>query len=124
MRSYNLLPGTGKNLELKQQQLFRQETKADEDFMISMLINSVYYFIDCVYIIRLKDKFRLVALQRCTVLWDKCYPTERGCKIAFQKIFKDKAWSEEVTADWSHFYDPDQSWLAKKQSRLETGNMS
>ena len=116
--------GTEKNPELKQQQPVRQETKADEDFMISMLINSIYYFIDCVYIIQLKDKYRLVVLQRCTVLLDKYYPTERGCKIAFQKLFKDKAWSEEITANWSHFYDPDQQWLAEKQSRLETGNMA
>ena len=118
MRSYNLLLGTEKKLELKQQPI-RQETKADEDFMISRLINSIYYFIDCVYIIQLKDKYRLVALHHRTVLCDKYYPTGRGCKIAFQKLFKDKAWKEEVKPDWTNFYDPDHKWLAKKQSRLE-----
>ena len=122
MRSYNQLLGSEKNLELKKQQPFRQETKAGEDFMISMLVNAILYFIDCVYIIQLKDKYRLVVLQRCTVLLDKCYPTERGCKIAFQRLFKDKAWNEEIKPQWSHFYDPDKRWLAKKQKRLETRN--
>jgi len=122
MRSYNLLLGTEKNLELKQQQPIRQETNADKDFKISRLINSVFYFIDCVYIIKLSNNYRLVALHQQHVLCDKYYPTERGCKIAFQKMFKDKAWSEEVTADWSNFYDPDKRWLAKKQKRLETRN--
>jgi hypothetical protein len=124
MRSYNLLLGTGKNLELKQQQPFRQETKAGEDFMISMLVNAVYYFIDCVYILRSKGKHRLVVLHQNTVLHDKYYPSDGECKIAFQKLFKDKAFNEEIQPDWSHFYDPDKRWLAKKQSRLETGNMA
>jgi len=122
MRSYNLLLGTGKNLELKQQKTIRQETNTDKDFLISRLVNSVFYFIDCVYIIKLSNNYRLVALHQQHVLCDKYYSTERGCKIAFQKMFKDKAWSEEVTADWSHFYDPDKKWLSKKQKRLGTRN--
>jgi hypothetical protein len=49
------------------------------------------------------------------------YPTERGCKIAFGKIFKDRAWDERVTPLWSHFYDPDKEWFEEKQRRLENG---
>ncbi len=124
MRSYNQLLGSEKNLELKQQQPIRQETKADKDFKISRLVNSILYFIDCVYILRSKGKHRLVVLHQNTVLHDKYYPSDGECKIAFQRLFKDKAWSEDITADWSHFYDPDKQWLAKKQSRPETGNMA
>jgi len=121
MRSYNLLLGTEKKLELKLQPI-RQETNAAEDFMISMLINSVYYFIDCVYILRSTGKYRLVALHQSTVLHDQYYPSDDECKIAFEKLFKEKAWKEEIQPDWSHFYDPDKKWLAKKQKRLETRN--
>jgi hypothetical protein len=85
-----------------------------------MLINSVYYFSDCVFILQAKDKFRLVALQQGMVLFDKYYNTIRGCRIAFDKMFKDKAWSEEIKAEWSHFYDPDKGWLEKKCSYLES----
>jgi hypothetical protein len=96
------------------------ELNPGEKTMISSLINSIYYFIDFVYILRSKDKYRLVALQHRRVLFDKYYPTVKGSRIAFQKLFKDKAWSEEVKAEWSHFYVPDKHWLGKKQSRLET----
>jgi len=124
MGQYNPNPGPGINPEQKQQQTIRQETNTEENIMISMLINSIHYFIDCVFILQLKNKYRLLVLQQSRVLFDKEYPTEIGCRIAFGKLFKDKAWSEETNAEWSHFYDPDEDWLEEKQSRLETGNMS
>jgi len=121
MRSYNQLLGSEKNLELKQQPI-RQETNTDKDFKISLLVNSILYFIDCVYILRSKGKHRLIVLHQNTVLHDQYYSSDAECKNAFEKLFQDKAWSEEITADWSHFYDPDKNWLAKKQKRLETRN--
>ena len=111
MGQYNPPPGTEINPEPKQQ----QEIKP----MVSRLINSMYYFIDCVYILKSKNKYRLVALQHNRVLMDKYYHTVRGCRIAFEKLFKDKAWDENVKANWSGFYDPDKEWLEEKQNHLE-----
>jgi hypothetical protein len=107
MGQYNPNPGPEINPEQEQQQIIRQEINTEEKAMISRLINSILYYIECVFILRSRGKFRLVALQHRRVLIDKYYPTERGCRIAFQKMFKDKAWSEEEKADWSPFYDPD-----------------
>jgi hypothetical protein len=87
--------------------------------MISMLINSVHYFINFVFILQSNDKFRLVALHHGKVLCDKCYNTARGCRIAFDKMYKDNALAEEIKAKWSHFYYPDKRWLGKKQRYLE-----
>ena len=118
MGSLNPYPGTGINPEQKKQQTIRHELNSEEKPVISRLINSVYFFIDCVYILQSKDKFRLVALHHGRVLWDKYYSTPRNCRIAFDKLFKDKAWNEEIKAEWSHFYDPDIRWLEEKQSHL------
>jgi hypothetical protein len=81
---------------------------------ISLLVNSAYYFIECVFILRLRDHFRLVALHHGTVLTDACYRTLKGARIAFAKKYKKKAWKEEVKAEWSVFYDPDNRWLEEK----------
>ena len=115
MGSFNSFPGTEINPELKRQ----QEINSAEKPVVSRLINSVYYFIDCVYILKSENKYRLVALHYGRVLCDKYYPTIRGCRIAFEKLFKDKAWDETVKANWSGFYDPDKEWLDENQSCLE-----
>ena len=86
----------------------------NDETTISMLINSIYYFIECVFIQRAQNKYRLVVLQHSRVLLDQCYPSEKGCHIAFGRIFKDKAWDETIKAEWSHFYDPDKKWLQEK----------
>jgi hypothetical protein len=116
MGSFNSYPGTEINPELKQQ----QEINTSEKPVVSRLINSVYYFIDCVYILKSENKYRLVALHYGRVLCDKYYHTVRGCRIAFDKLFKDKAWDEKIKPQWSHFYDPDIEWLEEKQNHLES----
>jgi hypothetical protein len=98
---------TGEN----QQQTGIQEKKPTT---ISMLINSVYYFIECVFILDFHDHYRLVALHGGKVLIDANYETIRGARIAFSKLYGDKAWSKEVKAKWSRFYDPDACWLEEK----------
>ena len=120
MGQYKPDPGAGINPELKQQQTIKQEPGTEEKIMISILINSVHYFIQYVFILQTKNKYRLVALHDNRVLIDKYYHTEKGCRIAFQKLFKDKAWSEDIKAQWSHFYDPDKHWMDKKCKYLES----
>ena len=93
--------------------------EAQNDTTISMLINSIYYFIECVFILRAQNKYRLVVLQHSRVLLDQDYPSERGCRIAFTRLFKEKAWDETIKAEWSHFYDPDKEWLQEKCRPLE-----
>ena len=88
--------------------------EVNEETTISTLINSIHYFIEFAAILRLKEKYRLVVLQHSRVLLDQYYPTEKGCHIAFGKIFKDKAWDETIKPQWSHFYDPDKKWLQEK----------
>jgi hypothetical protein len=106
MGSYNTYPGS------------------EEKPVISILSNSIHYFIECVYIIKSKCKYRLVVLHNNRVLCDQYYSTLRGCRIAFDKMFRGKAWTKKVKADWSHFYDPDKRWLAEKLSHLENRNMA
>jgi transcriptional regulator with XRE-family HTH domain len=91
-----------------------------EILMISRLINSIHYLIDCVFIGVLKNKFRLVVLQHQEVLYDQYFSSFEKCQMAFDKIFIYKAWSEKTKANWSHLYPPDQDWLAEKQSYLES----
>ena len=119
MGSFNPNQGPEINPELNQQQIIRQELNPGEKLLISYLFNSVYYFIQDVFILKIKDQYRLVALHNNRVLIDRYYHTDRGCRIAFQKYFKDKAWSDEVKANWSDFYDPDKEWLKEKCKNLK-----
>jgi len=120
MGSFNSYTEPEINPELKQQQEIRQKINTGEKPVISRLINSVYYFIECVYILEVKSKYRLVALHKGRILCDMYCSTSNDCKIAFDKLFKDKAWREEIKAEWTSFYDPDKRWLDEKQSHLET----
>ncbi len=79
---------------------------------ISLLINSAYYFIECVYISRFNDGFRLIVLHQGTVLMDAIYKTVRGARIAFSRLYKNRSWKEEVKAEWSDFYLPEMCWIA------------
>lgn len=96
--------------ETQEQTAIRQE----HPMTISMLINSVYFFIECVFILDFHDHYRLVALHKGKVLIDASYKTLKGARIAFAKLYGEKAWSEEIKAQWSHFYDPDTRWLEEK----------
>ena len=104
---------------MRQQQTSQQAPNPVTETTISILINSIYYFIDCVFILRSQNKYRLVVLQHSRVLLDQDYHSERGCRIAFARLFKEKAWDETIKAEWSHFYDPDKEWLQEKCRPLE-----
>jgi hypothetical protein len=69
-----------------------------------LLINPAYYFLECVYILFKKGYYRLIVLHNGRVLTYRNYRTLRGAKIAFQKIYKHKAWKEGVKANWTHPY--------------------
>ncbi len=118
-----LVKGTGEPILKEDGRQMTDDREKLEILMISRLINSIHYLIDCVFIGVLKNKFRLVVLQHQEVLYDQYFSSFEKCQMAFDKIFIYKAWSEKTKANWSHFYPPDQDWLEEKQSYLESENM-
>jgi len=75
---------------------------------ISLLINSIYFFIETVFILETADGYRLLAIHRNNVLRDETYKTARGAKIAYLKFFAYKAWEEGVKPQWTPFYPPEE----------------
>ncbi len=85
-----------------------------EKIYISNCINSVYYFLQCVLIVKKNDCYCLFVRHNGNVLVNKDYETLKGAKIAFHKLFNKKAWKTDIKAKWSHFYDPESQWLEEK----------
>ncbi len=94
------------------------EETENADHTIITLVNSVYYFLECVYILYRQGGYQLVVLHNNRVLTYKNYQTLRGAKIAFQKMYNKKAWKNNVKADWSHSYPADSHWLGQKDKML------
>lgn len=85
-------------------------TSTQDKVEISRLINSIYYFIEYVFILKKGSGYRLFALHDRRVLIDKTYQTMRGAKIAFGKSYP----NEGIKAEWSELYQPDHQWLEHK----------
>jgi len=85
-----------------------------EEKKIALLENSIYYFLDSVFIQEKPEGYRLVVSHQKRVLADQHYPTIRGAKIAFTKLFSENAWQEGIQAFWSPFYSPDNQWLSDR----------
>lgn len=88
---------------------------------VAVLLNSVYYFLQHVFIIIGEDGYRLVVLHNNRILTDSHYDTMRGAKIAFYKMYNRKAWKMGIRANWSRSYNPDRNWLEEKHRMLQTG---
>lgn len=93
--------------------------KEQEEVRVSMLVNSIYYFLEFAFILDHGDHFRLVVLHRRRLLVHDSYQTARGARIAFSKIFRNKAWRKETRAEWSHFYSPEALWLKDKMEAVK-----
>lgn len=89
---------------------------------ISLLINSIHYFVECVFILENYDHYRLVVIHGGKVQMDARYDTLRGARISFSKLYRNKAWQDGTKPQWSHFYDPDVQWLNEKTKDIETLN--
>ena len=103
-------PGAGVQLNVDLQQT---ETKGDP-IKVSLLINSVYFFIESVLILETAEGYRLLAIHQGRLITDETYKTSKGAKIAFLKFFGYKAWDEGVKPQWTPFYPPEQPWLDEK----------
>lgn len=90
------------------------QQQREEPIKVSMLINSIFYFLESVFIMTVEDGFRLVVIHHGYLLTDETYKTPKGAKIAFLKFWSYKAWEENVKPQWSHFYPPETKWLDKK----------
>ncbi len=88
--------------------------QAVEPLEVSVLLNSVLYFIESVMVVRHHGRYRLLAIHRGQVMADSTYDSSKGAKIAFLRIFGYKAWNESLTPDWTAFYSPDQKWIKKR----------
>jgi len=81
---------------------------------VSLLINSVYFFIESVLILQTAEGYRLLAIHQGRLIADETYKTSKGAKIAFLKFFGYKAWDDGVKPQWTPFYPPEQPWLDEK----------
>ena len=108
----------GPNLE----PLHEVELQTQEDKSISRLSNSIYFYLECVYILKSNDKYRLIAMHHCRVRVDQYYDTVRDCKIAFSKFFQEKPWEKGIKAVWTDFYNPDDGWLEERMETEITNN--
>lgn len=89
---------------------------------VSLLENSIYYFLECVFIEQKENTYRLVVTHQKHVLTDLSYQTIRGARIAFTKLYRNKAWKEGIKPMWSPFYQPDNVWWKKKNGEPQTVN--
>jgi hypothetical protein len=81
---------------------------------VTVLENSIYYFLECVFIIIEDDRYRLVVAHQKQLLLNCVYNTLRGAKIAFSRMYLAKAWREDIKAEWTHPYPPELKWLKQK----------
>jgi hypothetical protein len=63
-----------------------------------------------------EDFFRILAIHKKTVLFNRIYRTLRGARISFMKQFQKMAWSDKVVAEWTDLYPPDRDWIEKMLS--------
>jgi hypothetical protein len=82
---------------------------------IAILENAIFYFLNRVIIIKdeKSDQYRLIVISKDQIIVDRLYDTPRGAKIAFARMFLNRAWSNEVRSSWSHYYRPYNKWLNK-----------
>jgi hypothetical protein len=103
-------------IKAKETKSLTGQGKSQKKIYISNLINSFLYSLPCAFIMAVNGKYRLMALKNNKVVADKLYNTIKGARSAFQKLFKEHSWRENVTPEWSHFYDPEKEWLDEKLS--------
>ncbi len=93
----------------------------DVESKISILISSIYYFLDFVFIIAEGGGFRLVVMHNKKLLTYRTYKTVKAARIAFFKLYGAKAWKEGLKPYWSVFYHPAAKWLAERREIIDKG---
>lgn len=78
---------------------------------ISLLVNSIYYFVETVIIVTEKKGYRLLVLHRGFLLTDEIHETVDEAKRRFLDLYGLRALRHNTKASWSYFYPPDPVWL-------------
>jgi hypothetical protein len=113
-----------KNQNISEQHLnqFEEIKKAcgeiDRQIKISILLNAIHYFLDCVFIIHSYRRYRLLVLNSDNIIVDQHYTSLKGAKIAFHQIYRSQACIKGTKAVWDE-YIPEQWWIKKKMKILE-----
>jgi hypothetical protein len=89
---------------------------------ISLLVNSPYYYMGCVFIVEMENQCRLVAIHNNRLMIDQCFPTMRGAKISFARLFRSNSWQKTMKPNWSNLYQPDIDWLSDKWEIIENSD--
>lgn len=106
------------NESMQERQKMMIRTKKDMK-AISVLVNSVKYFLEHAFIIDYDDYYRLLVIHRWKLLTDRCYKTLKGARVAFIKMYSSRSWKDEDIPEWSHFYNPGIEYLNFKTARVE-----
>jgi hypothetical protein len=88
---------------------------------ISILISSIYYFLDFVFIITEGGCFRLVVIHNKKLLTNRAYKSVKAARAAFTRLYDEKAWKEDIKPNWSVFYRPDAKWLNERREVMNKG---
>jgi hypothetical protein len=96
---------------------FNPYPRNKEEKLISRMINSVFYFLKFVFILKEGDHYRLVVIQDRDKIIDKNYQTLKGAKIACTKMLRNKFKNNEMNPEWSFLYPADEKWLQDKLNR-------
>jgi len=93
----------------------------DGETKISILISSIYYFLDFVYIMAEGGCFRLVVMHNKQLLTYRTYKTLKAARAAFTRFYGAKAWKEGLKPNWSVFYQPAAKWLNERKEVIDKG---
>ncbi len=80
-------------------------------YPVSLLLNSVYFFLHYVLIVKEGEIFRLLVIKNGEKLVDKKYRTIKGARIAFHRSYKKQGYKDNIETEWTYFYNPDITWL-------------
>ena len=81
--------------------------------LISRMINSVFYFLKFVFILKEGSHYRLVAIEDSNKIIDMKYNTLKGAKIACIKRLRNR-FNNKMKPVWSFLYPADEKWIEDK----------
>jgi hypothetical protein len=84
-----------------------------KELQMSLLLDSVLYFLERAVIFRSIGCYRLIVQHNGNVLLDKEFKTPRGARISFARFFSKRKiqWKGAKFNGWTLFYPPDPRWL-------------
>ena len=104
----NQTTGLGLRLDVEIDRVVNYES------VISLLMNSAYFFLENVFIMRDEKEYNLIVIHKKKLFEFKTYKSAKGARIAFNALYRYKAYKKGVKAEWTPFYRPDRKWLEKK----------